>query len=131
MQTTRPPPHTSVFTDIQTQGSSGRLDVLIVNQLSTAGGPIGMFQTQILPGLSLTAKPGTFSHRKAKTVTFTVTDAGQPVAGARVSCLGKNGKTAASGKVKLKFRKGAAVGTHGCTAAAFGYSVGQTTLKVT
>jgi hypothetical protein len=131
VRTTRPPPHTSGFTDIQTQGSSGRLDVLTVNQLSTAGFPIGMFQTQILPGLTLTAKPGTFSHKKAGKVTFTVTDAGQPVAGARVSCLGKNGKTAASGKVKLKFHKGAAVGTHGCTAASFGYSVGQATLKVT
>ncbi|HEY2162179.1 MAG TPA: hypothetical protein VGH24_12795 [Solirubrobacteraceae bacterium] len=131
VRTTRPPAHTSQLTVVQAQGSSGRLDVLTVDEPSTAGTPIGMFQTQILPGLSLSAKPGTFSHKKAAKVTFAVTDAGQPVAGARVSCLGKNGKTAASGTVKLKFHKGAAVGTHGCTAASFGYAVGQATLKVT
>jgi hypothetical protein len=131
VRTTKPPPHTSGFTDIQTQGSSGRLDVLIVDQLSTAGLTIGIFQTQILPGLSLTAKPSMFSHKKAKTVTFSVTDAGQPVAGAVVSCLGKRGKTGARGTVKLKFHKRRAAGRHGCTAASFGYSVGQTTIKVT
>lgn len=127
--TTKPPPHTSQLTDIQTQGSSGRLDILGVDELTT--GPIGIFQTQILAGLSLTAKPGTFSHKKAGKVTFTVTDAGQPVAGAVVSCLGKSGNTAATGKVKLKFRKGAAVGTHGCTATKAGYSAGRTAIKVT
>jgi hypothetical protein len=131
VRTTKPPRNTSGFMDIQTQGSSGRLDVIVVNQLSTTGFPIGMFQTQILPGLSLTAKPSTFSHKKPTTVTFTVSDAGQPVAGATVSCLGKRGKTAATGRVKLKFRKGRAAGKHGCIAASFGYSVGQTTIKVT
>lgn len=131
VRTTKPPRNTSGFTDIQTQGSSGRLDVIIVNQLSTTGFPIDIFQTQILPGLSLTAKPSTFSHKKAGTVTFTVTDAGQPVAGAVVSCLGKRGKTAATGKVKLKFHERRAAGRQGCTAASFGYSVGQTTIKVT
>jgi hypothetical protein len=131
VRTTKPPPNTSGFFDIQTQGSSGRLDVIIVNQLSTTGFPIEINQTQILSGLSLTAKPSTFSHKKAKKVTFTVTDAGQPVAGAIVSCLGKSGKTAATGKVKLKFHKGKAAGKHGCTAARAGYSVGKTTIKVT
>jgi hypothetical protein len=131
VRTTKPPPHSSGITGIQTQGSSGRLDVLIVDQLSTAGLPIGIFQTQILAGLSLTAKPGTFSHKKPGRVSFTVTDAGQPVAGARVSCLGTSGRTAASGKVKLKFRRGAAAGTHGCTATKTGYSIGKATIKVT
>jgi hypothetical protein len=131
VRTTKPPPNTSGFTDIQTQGSSGRLDIVIVDQLSTTGFPIGIFQTQVLPGLSLTAAPSTFSHKKAKTVTFTVTDAGQPVAGAKVSCLGKSGKTTARGTVKLKFHRGTATGKHGCTAASFGYSVGQATIKVT
>lgn len=116
--------------DIQTQGSSGRLDVLIVDQLSTAGLPIGIFQTQILAGLLLTAKPGTFSHKKAKS-TFTVTDAGQPLAGASVSCLGKRGKTAPTGKIKLKFHKGAATGKHGCVATKAGYSLGKATIQVT
>ncbi len=131
VRTTKPPPKTSIFTDIQTQGSSGRLDVVIVDQLSTAGSPIGIFQTQILPGLSLTAKPSKLSHKQAGKVTFTASDAGQPVAGAIVSCLGKSGKTASSGTVTLKFHKGSPVGIHVCSAGRAGYSAGRTTIRVT
>jgi hypothetical protein len=131
VRTTKVPSHTSGFTDIQTQGSSGRLDVLIVDQLSTAGLPIGIFQTQILAGLSLSAKPGKFSHKKPRQVTFTVTDAGQPVAEASVSCLGKRGKTTATGKIKLKFHKGARTGEHVCVATKAGYSLGKATIRVT
>ena len=131
VRTTKPPSHTSEFTGIQTQGSSGRLDVVIVDELSTAGSPIGIYQTQILPGLALTAKPRTFSHKKAAKVTFTASDAGQPVQGAIVNCLGKSGKTTAAGTVTLKFRKGAARGVHVCSAGRAGYSAGRTTVKVT
>ncbi len=90
-----------------------------------------LFHTQILAGLSLTAKPSKFSHKKGKKVTFTVTDAGQAIAGAKVSCLGKHGTTAATGKVKLAFHKGAAKGKHVCTATKSGYNGGKTTIKVT
>jgi hypothetical protein len=129
VRTIKPPAHTSAVNDIQVQGSSGRLDVLITDLLST--GPIELFHTQILPGLSLKAAPKTFSHKKAATVTFTVGDAGQPVAGAKVSCLGKKGTTSTAGKVKLHFGKGTAVGKHVCTASKAGYAAGKTKLKVT
>jgi hypothetical protein len=48
------------------------------------------------------------STTKATTVTFTVTDAGQAVSGANVSCIGKKGKTGSTGKVKITYAKGTA-----------------------
>jgi hypothetical protein len=132
VRTIKPPAKTFGFNAIQAEGSSGRLDVLIVDQLSTTSGfPIGIYHTQILAGLSLAAKPSKFSHKKGKKVTFTVTDAGQAIAGAKVSCLGKHATTAATGKVKLAFHKGAAKGKHVCTATKSGYNAGKTTIKVT
>jgi hypothetical protein len=131
VRTVKPPPHLSGFNDIQTQDSTGRLDVLINDQLSTGTSPIDLFHTQILPGLSLRASPTSFSHKHAATVTFTVTDAGQAVAGAKVACLGKSAATSASGQAKLDFAKGAAVGKHSCTASRAGYAPGKTKLKVT
>jgi hypothetical protein len=132
IRTIKVPAKTFGFNDIQAEGSSGRLDVVIVDQLSTTSGfPIGLYHTQILAGLSLSAKPGKFSHKKGKKVKFTVTDAGQPVSGAKVSCLGKKGTTSTAGTVKLAFHKGAAKGKHTCTASKAGYNSGKTTIKVT
>ncbi len=54
--------------------------------------------TRVLPGLTLAAK------RSGDTVTFTVTDAGEPVKGAKVKAGGKSGKTDAKGKVVLTLK---------------------------
>jgi hypothetical protein len=131
VRTIKAPSTTFGFNSIQAQGSSGRLDLVVLDQLSTAGAPIDLLHTQILAGLSLSAKPSKFSHKKAKHVTFTVTDAGQPVGGVTVSCLGKKGKTADTGKVKLGFNKAVSAGKHVCAAAKTGYNVGKTTIMVT
>ncbi len=131
VRTTRPPAHTSAINDLQADGSSARLDLLAVVVPSTAGTPLGLFQTQVLPGLTLTATPLSFSHKKSKRVTFTVTDAGQPISAAFVSCLGKHGTTNRAGKITLKFRKGTPPGKHLCTAAHVDYAVGTVDVKVT
>jgi hypothetical protein len=131
VRTTKPPAHTSGVFALQAQASSGRVDLIINDQLSTAGFPVGLFHTQVLPGLSLKAKPSSFSHKKSKKVTFAVAEAGQPVPAATVSCLGKKGKTAANGRVKLHFKKGRGVGKHVCTATKSGYNGGKTTVKIT
>jgi hypothetical protein len=132
--TIKPPPHMPAtdLSDLQTQGSSGRLDI-IVNAMIQVGTtyPVDLFHTQILPGLSLHASPRVFSHTKAATVTFTVADAGQPVAGAKVACPGKSGTTTAAGQAKLHFSKGTAKGFHVCTATKPGYNSAKVTLKVT
>jgi hypothetical protein len=132
VQTIRPPAHTVGLTDLQVQASSGRLDVVVNVQLQLGTTyPYDLFQTQILPGLSLKASPKTFSHKKAATVTLTVTDAGQPLAGANVSCLSKKGVTASTGQVKLHFAKGTAKGRHVCSAGKSGYHGGKVVIRVT
>ena len=128
VRTIKPPPHTSGVSSIQAEGTSGRLDVIVNDQLSTNGAPIELLHTQILSGLSMTAKPSKFSHKNATKVTFTVTDAGQAVAAASVSCVGKTGKTSTAGQVTLAFPKGTAVGKHVCTASKAGYDAGKTTI---
>lgn len=131
IRTIKAPAHTGNLNDLQTQDSTGRLDVVVNDGLSTPPYPFDLFQTQILPGLSLHASPSSFSHKKATTVTFTVGDAGQPVVGAKVSCVGKTATTSSAGQAKIKFSKGTAVGKHVCTASKPGYAAGLTTLTVT
>jgi hypothetical protein len=127
----KPPPPTVDFNGLQTEGSTGRLDV-IVNILNTnPPNPFEFWHTQILAGLSLTARPSRFSHRVTTTVTFTATEAGDPVQGVRVSCLGKHTTTDAQGHAKLKFGAGTHVGRHVCTARKFAYQSGKTTIRVT
>ena len=130
LRTAKAPPKTFIFNHLEAEGSSGRLD-LVANILSTvAGNPIQLWHTQILPGLSLKASPHMFSHTGA-TVTFTVTDAGQPLANAGVSCLGHRGKTNANGKVTIHFPSGTPRGNAVATASKGGYNSAKITVKVT
>jgi hypothetical protein len=130
LTSTAAPAHTFAFDNLQAQGSSIRLDLLATDALGTPGFPIGLFQTQLLPGLTLTATPLSFSQHKSKKVTFKVTDAGTPIAGAVVSCLGKTGTSDSSGTVKLKFHKGEPRGKHLCLAKHANYAAGRIKLKV-
>src|SRR4051794_9395592 len=107
------------------------------------GGPLDLFvnldspnstafwHTQVLPGLSLAATPGTL-HRKAKTnVTFVAGDAGDPLAGVAVKAGSVSGTTASDGKVTLKLgpfaKKTKSVNVTGKLA---GYTTAHRTLKV-
>jgi hypothetical protein len=60
-----------------------------------------VFHTQALPGLTVVATPGRFSHKRAKTLTVRVLDAGDPVSGARVSAAGETDTTGAKGTAKV------------------------------
>jgi hypothetical protein len=117
----KPPPSTLIFEGLQADGSSGRLDLVVNVLLNAKNNPIWFWHTQVLAGLALTARPASFSHKKAKTVTFTVTDVGDPVAGATVSCSGKQATTDKHGHAKLKFAAGTSAGTRICTTTLSGY----------
>jgi hypothetical protein len=130
LRTVKAPPKTIVFSGLQVEASSGRQDVIANTTLTTPPNPVVFWHTQVLPGLRLTASPRTFSHRSAATITFTVTDAGQPVATARVSCLGKKGTTSGKGRVRLSFPRGEATGKHVCTATKSAYAAGKVTIRV-
>jgi hypothetical protein len=87
----RPPSGASIYR-LNGEGSAGPLD-LIAN-MQAAGGQ-ALWHTQVWPKLSLTGS------RKGATIAFRVTDAGDPVAGAKVKAGGKTLTTNAAGRATL------------------------------
>ena len=79
---------------------SSVLDVVANFTDGCAGGLVAFWHTQVRAGLTLAARPRTFTRRA--TVEFTVTDAGDPVEGARVSVDGKSATTDAEGKAEIE-----------------------------
>jgi hypothetical protein len=102
------------------EGSRGPLDLLAL--LDPPSGSIANFHQRILPGLTLRAK------RKANGKTaFRVTDAGQPVAGAKVKVKGDGSKTTGkSGTVLFSLSQG----RHKAKASKKGYAPARTTVRV-
>ncbi len=99
VRTIKLPPGQIQFNTLEAEGTFGRLDIVANLTSTNSPFPIFLWHTQILAGLTLTANPTKFSHVGSHTVTFTVKDAGQPVQGAKVSCIGKTGTTNSSGQV--------------------------------
>jgi hypothetical protein len=106
----QPPSGTSNVWKLSGEGSIGALDLFA--SVST-GGSLATWHTQVLAPLALSA-----TRSKAK-VTFRVTDAGDPVAGATVKVAGKTLKTNASGRATTTLAGAAkATATKGSYAAA-------------
>jgi plastocyanin len=96
----KPPKGTSTFYELFGEANpSGVLDVMA---LVTTPAGVATWHSQVQPGLTLAADPAKIQRSVKTEVTFTVTDAGHPVAGAKVNVGGKSGKTGAGGTVKLK-----------------------------
>ncbi len=74
--------------------ASSRLDV-VVNDGTT------LYHRQSLPGLSIKTKASASKKTKKVVLKVTVTDAGQPVPGAKVKALGTSKVTKASGRVTV------------------------------
>jgi hypothetical protein len=89
---------------------------------------VSTFYKRILPGLTLKASRAKLRRGDKQKVTFKVTDAGDPVKGAKVKAGGDSGRTNRRGKVTLRVNgKGRAVrarATHG------GYTAGAKKLRV-
>ena len=85
----KPPAGTSSVWKLKGDGTLGPLDLLA--SVST-GSSLSAWHTQVLPSLSIAAKKGTAG------VTFTVSDAGDPVAGAKVAYAGKTFTTNGKGQ---------------------------------
>ncbi|HXJ65639.1 MAG TPA: hypothetical protein VNN79_17925 [Actinomycetota bacterium] len=131
VRTIKLPPGQVLFNRLEAEGTFGRLDIVVDLQASASPNPIFLWHTQILSGLTLTASPQTFSHTAAHTVTFIVKDAGDPVPGAKVTCLGKSATTNGQGEAKITFPKGTKTGQHVATASDSDYNPGKVTIKVT
>ena len=87
----KPPAGTSEVWKLKGEGSRGPLDVLA--SVST-GSSLATWHTQVWPALTISAR------KSSAGVTFLVTDAGDPVAAARVSYGGKKLTTNAKGQTK-------------------------------
>jgi hypothetical protein len=102
------------------EGSRGPLDLLVLVDPPSAG--IANFHQRVLPGLTLAAK-----QKKSGKTAFKVTDAGAPVAGAKVKVKGDGTKTTgAAGSVLFSLSKG----KHGATATKKGYASAKATARV-
>ncbi len=110
-------------------GSFGRVDVGLECLSSKQTKPTA-FVTQSLTGLSISASPGKITNTHATKVTFTVTDAGDRVAGAKVQVAGKTLHTGNTGTVTVTFAKHARTGSYKATASAGDYFNGSTTVHV-
>lgn len=84
------------------------------------------FLAQLYPGLSVAASPAHFSGKTK--VTFTVTDAGVPVAGAKVSSAGKSATTNLQGKAALVFGAVSKKSRFSATATKLHFTVGKTSV---
>jgi hypothetical protein len=125
------PPATGELDGLQAEGSQGPLDVVaLVLQNSPSSTP-SYWDTQLLPKLALTGSPAAVSHKTGGTVTFTVTDVGDPVPGAKVSFLGTTATTNSKGTAQIAVPRGTATGKHTATVSKADYTSGTFTVTVT
>jgi hypothetical protein len=125
------PPRIALFSALRAEGSQGPLDVLALVQQTTAGSSPAYYDTQLLPELRIAASPRKVSHRRATTITFKVTDCGDPVAGAKVEFLGQTVTTNSHGAATVKVPKGTAKGPHEAVATSNGFVSARITITVT
>ena len=94
---------------VDASATSSALDILALFGTGTSSGG-ATYAARIEPGLTIKAR------KRDGRVTFTVTDAGDPVRGATVRLAGRSGKTNRKGRATLALEKGRA------TASAPGYA---------
>jgi hypothetical protein len=93
----KPPPRTSTIWKVSGEGSLGQLDLFAS---VTTPGSTATWHTQVRPKLSLAARGG-------KVLGFVVTDAGDPVAGAKIAVAGRTLTTSSGGRAQVDLPKGA------------------------
>jgi hypothetical protein len=116
-------PHGHTIYHVAIEGSRGRGDIVI-----NAGD--GLWHTQVLPRLTLHARPGTWRHGRRKKVRFTVTDAHDVVRGSKVKVGSASCKTGSHGTCSITFSRSFAKGKHTATATRSAYTKAAVTLRV-
>jgi hypothetical protein len=109
--------------DLSLEGSTGRGDIVI--QVGD-----GFWHTQVVSGLTLKAKPGAIKHGKRQKVTFTVTDAGDKVGGAKVKVGARKCTTKAGGRCTIVFPRSTKAGKLSVRASHSGYAGALIRLRV-
>ncbi len=120
----------SLATVAASSGPSQRLDVVVVCK-DFSDLKVSAEATQSLTGLGLTSSTSSISHKTGGSVTYRVTDAGDPVQGARVRMDRRTGTTNNNGQVSFSFPKGAGTGQFRVTATMANYHGATGSLRVT
>jgi hypothetical protein len=110
-------------------GNFGRLDVVLCGLDLKANQTV--LTTQSLTALALSPKAKTIDNATSNKVTFSVTDASDPVVGASVTVHGVTKKTGSAGMATFTFAKKMKVGKYKVTAAAANYFSAAGNLTVT
>jgi len=131
VRTISPPSPLFNFLRLFTVGGSGPLDIIALAQLNHLNTSPAYFDTQLFPALRIKASPSSVSNKRSTTITFTVDDSGDGVAGATVKFLGITAKTNSKGVVKFTVKKGTPKGSHVVVATKTGYGPAMFTVKVT
>lgn len=95
------PGHTVDVFEVNGSAIGGGLDLFADATIGTTPKTLTYWQ-RLLPALSVKVKSAKAVKGKKVKVTVTVTDAGDPVAGAKVKLGGRSATTGATGKVRLK-----------------------------
>ncbi|MDQ3914561.1 MAG: hypothetical protein M3323_04405 [Actinomycetota bacterium] len=113
---------------LTTAAQTDRLDVVANFADGCSGGRVAFWHTQLRPGLTLSADPRTFTRRA--TVTFRVTDAGDPVPGAIVRVDGKSATTGEDGRAEIALGPYSSPRRLTAKATVDGYRAGAVRLRV-
>lgn len=112
--------------DLKADAGDGSLDV--IGDFDGPSNSVALFHARFFPGLKIVADPG--SVRREGRVTFTVTDAGDPVEGVTVTIGGRDGVTNAAGEVSIRVGPYNRARRLTATATKAGYTRGKTTVRV-
>jgi hypothetical protein len=115
-----PPKGMSFIWKVGGEGSLGPLDLLASMTVASQG--LATWHTQVFPPLSLSASPKSFTASQGAKVVFTVSDVGDPVAGAKISVAGKTLTTDGAGHASMEFPKGSKAGSIAVTASKEDYT---------
>ena len=125
----KPPTKKGSYSNVWSIGGSGRggpLHLVVNAQIGAADPQI--WYRKVLPGLLLVMSPHKLADGK---VVAKVTDAGAPVAKAKVTFLGTTKTTGANGTVTFTVGKSVRDGRYAATAAKAGYARGRGVVTVT
>lgn len=117
--TVAPPKGTSSVWRLMGEGALGPLDFFA--HVSTPDS-LATWHTQVFPPLSLTASPTNVMAENGGSITFTVSDVGDPVEGATITVEGKKLTTDTAGRATFSVPKGSKPGALAAKAQKEGYT---------
>jgi hypothetical protein len=124
-----PPKGTASIFKLKGDGLPGPLDVF-AHASNDAAKELATWHTQVLPPLSLSARPTALDASQGGITTFQVTDVGDPVEGVSITVAGKTAITDAQGQASIELPNGTTPGTLTVTGSKAGHRSASTRLTM-